>query len=340
MNPAKTAAPEHPLSLTPLITGYWASQLVFVAAKLGLADLVAAGPKAATDLAAATGTHADTLYRVLRALAGLGLFREDDAGRFANTDLSNLLRSDVAGTQRPLALMMGNEHFRCWGELLYSVQTGRNAFEKIYGKRVFPYLAEHPEEGAIFDAAMTAVHGRETAAMITAYDFAGVATLADIGGGNGSLLSSVLHKHTAMRGILFDMPAVVERARPKFAASGLADRCALVPGDFFQEVAGGADAYLMRHIIHDWEDELSLRILRNVRRVIPSAGRLLLVEMVIPPGNDPSFGKLLDINMLVIPGGRERTEQQYRELYADAGFELTRIVPTGADVSVIEGRPV
>ncbi len=239
-----------------------------------------------------------------------------------------------------LALMMGEEHFRCWGELLYCVQTGQTAFEKLFGKPIFPYLSEHPEQGAIFDAAMVGVHGRESAAMLAAYDFSDLGTLADIGGGNGSTLRAVLLKHPQLRGILFDLPAVVERARSQLAAAGFAERCALVPGDFFASVTGGADAYLLRHIIHDWDDARSIKILSNIRRVLAAHGKLLVVESVIPPGNEPSFGKLLDVNMLVIPGGRERTEQQYRDLYRQAGFALTRIVPTAAEVSLIEGRPV
>lgn len=332
-----------------MLTGFWTSQMIYVAARLGVADLLAAGPRSAQDLAQASGAHADSLYRMLRALAGLGVFRELADGRFELTPVAQPLRSDVPDSQRAMALMMGEEHYQAWGDLLYSVQSGQTAFEKIYGRPIFDYLADHPEQGALFDAAMLAVHGRESAAMLAAYDFSNLGpladgtlaggTLADIGGGNGSTIAAVLQAHPRLRGILFDLPAVVERARPRLAAAGLAQRCATVGGSFFEAVAGGADAYLLRHIIHDWDDERSLQILRNIRRVIPPHGKLLVVESVIPPGNDPSFGKLLDVNMLVIPGGRERSEPQYRELYRQAGFELTRIVPTTAEVSVIEGRP-
>jgi ubiquinone/menaquinone biosynthesis C-methylase UbiE len=233
--------------------------------------------------------------------------------------------------------MMGEEHFRAWGELLYSVQTGKTAFEKVFGAPIFDFLAQHPDKAQIFDDAMVGIHGRETAAMLPTYNLDGVQVLADVGGGNGSNLSAVLQKYPNMRGILFDLPHVIERARPKIAAAGLADRCELVGGDFFQSVPT-ADAYMMRHIIHDWSDEQSQRILQTIHRAMPQDGRLLLVESVIPPGNGPSMGKLLDLVMLTIPGGLERTEDEYRQLYASAGFKLTQIIPTAAEVSVIEGR--
>ena len=340
MDQTTASPPQTAVDVRQMITGYWAAQMVYVAAKLGVADLLDSGPRAADDLARAASVHADSLYRLLRALASLGIFREQEDGRFAMTKSAEPLRSAGPGSQRALALMMGEEHFQCWGELLYCVQTGQSAFEKVFGQPIFPYLSEHPEQGAVFDAAMVGVHGRESAAMLDSYDFSDLGTLADVGGGNGSTLAAVLTKHPRLRGILFDLPAVVERARPQLAAAGLTGRCAIVSGDFFASVAGGADAYLLRHIIHDWDDARSIQILTNIRRVIAATGKLLVVESVIPPGNEPSFGKLLDVNMLVVPGGRERTEPQYRDLFRQAGFELTRIAPTAAEVSVIEGRPL
>ncbi len=328
-----------PDALSTLMTGYWTSQMVYVAAKLGLADLVKEGPRTADELAAATKTDAASLYRLLRGLASLGIFREEGDRRFTTTPAAQRLQSNVPGSQRSLAIMIGEEHFASWGHLLYSVQTGRNAFEKIYGEPIFDWLSKHPEQAKTFDEAMVGVHGRETGAMLDAYDFSSIGVLADVGGGNGSVLRAVLDRHPKMRGMLCDLPGVVERARPQIAAAGLADRLQLVPTNFFESVANGADAYLMRHIIHDWTDEQSRQILSNVRRAIGPQGRLLVVESVIPPGNDPSFAKLLDLNMLVIPGGKERTESEYRTLFADAGFRLSSITPTKADVSVIEGRP-
>jgi hypothetical protein len=328
-----------PNPLTSMMTGYWISQSIYVAAKLGLADLVHKGPQTAQQLATATQTEPAALYRLLRALASVGIFREDEQRRFAMTPAAEPLQSDIKDSQRPLALLMGEEHFACWGQLLHSVRTGHNAFEKIYGEPIFNWLAKHPEQAKIFDEAMVAVHGRETGAMLEAYDFSEIGVLADVGGGNGSVLRGVLERYPAMRGMLCDLPGVIERAKSSIAAAGLADRLQAMPTDFFAAVPPGADAYLMRHIVHDWNDEQCLQILGNVRRAIASAGRLLVVESVIPPGNDAGFAKLLDLNMLVIPGGKERTEVEYRELYSAAGFRLTKITPTRADVSVIEGRP-
>ena len=327
-----------PELMNRMLTGYWISQALYVAAKLGLADLLTSGPRSADDLAQATKTDAPSLYRLLRALASVGVFADDGSHRFSLTPLAECLRSDVPGSQRALAIMSGEEHYRSWGDVLYSVQTGKPAFDKLYGMPVFEFLSKNPEQATVFDAAMVGVHGRETAAMTDAYDLSGVAVLADIGGGNGSLLTTVLQKYPTMRGMLYDLPGVTERARANLRAAGLADRCQVIGGNFFESVPGGADAYLMRHIIHDWDDDRASMILRNIHRALGKEGRLLVVEGVIPPGNDASFGKLLDLTMLVIPGGKERTEEEYRKLYEACGFRLTRIVPTRAEVSVIEGR--
>ena len=325
-------------SLAPLLSGFWVSQSIYVAAKLGLSDLLKNGPQTAADLAAKTGSNPPALYRLLRALASVGVYREQSDGRFTNTPASEELRSDIENSRRAMAVMMGEEHYIAWGELLYCIQTGQKGFDKIYGEPIFDWMAKHPEQAAIFDQAMVSVHGRETGAMLDAYDFSSIGTLADVGGGNGSVLRGVLARYPRMRGMLCDLPGVLERAKPLIEADGLADRLQTHPTNFFEAVPAGADAYLMRHIIHDWTDEQSLQILGNVRKVLKPEGRLLVVESIIPPGNDPNFGKLLDLNMLVIPGGKERTEAEYRELYANAGFELTRITPTAGDVSVIEGR--
>ncbi len=322
-----------------LLTGYWVSQALHVAAKLRIADRLQAGPRSAADLAREADVQPQALYRLLRALASVDCFVEDAEGRFALTPLAECL-IDRPGAQYAVALMMGDEHYRAWGDLLYSVRTGKPAFDLVYGKAVFEYLSEHPEQAKTFDAAMTGIHGPETQAMLDAYDFGGIGTLADIGGGNGSVLTTVLRKYPAMRGILYDLPGVVGRARGAIEEAGLADRCTPVAGSFFERAPTGGDAYLMRHIIHDWDDDKALAILRNVRKVIPPHGKLLVIETVIEPGNAPDFGKYLDLNMLVLPGGQERTAQEYRELYGRAGFRLERIVRTPGPVSVIEGRPV
>jgi hypothetical protein len=220
--------------------------------------------------------------------------------------------------------------------LLHSVQTGGCAFETVFGEPLFDHLAAHPEKGKLFDAAMTGVHGRETAAMLDAYDFAGVGVLADIGGGNGEVIAATLAKHPAMRGVLFDRPAVVERAKGNLLAAGVAGRCETVAGDFFAAVPPGADAYLLRHIIHDWDDDKSVAILRNCRAAMGPRGKLVVVEGIVPPGNGPSVSKFFDLSMMVLPGGMERTEDEYRRLLAASGFALARVVPTATWVGVIE----
>lgn len=333
MNPAEVQQ-----QMAEMFTGYWKSQAVYAAAKLELADLLAGGPKTIDELAAESGAHGPSLYRLLRALASIGIFTESEGRRFALTPLAETLRRGVPGSQWAMAVMMGEEHYHVWGDLIFSLETGETAFHRIYGMPLFEYLTENEEKGKIFDAAMTSIHGRETAAILAAYDFSKVKVLADIGGGNGSTLIPILQQHPHLRAILFDLPPVIERACANFAAAGLADRCELVGGSFFETVPRGADAYFLRHIIHDWYDEQSLTILRNCHAAMGDSSRLLVVESVIPPGNEPSFGKWLDLTMMVMPGGKEHTEVEYRELYTAAGFKLTGITPTAAEVCVIEGR--
>jgi hypothetical protein len=324
--------------LDQIISGYWKSQAVYAVAKFGIADLLKDGPQSVEQLAETSGANADALYRVLRALASIGIFAEGASRQFSLTPLAEPLRSDVPDSKRALALMMGDEQFHAWSEVEYSVRTGKTAFEKVFGKPVFDYLGENPDKARIFDAAMTGIHGRESDAILNGFDFSGIGVLADIGGGNGSQISTVLEAHPAMRGILFDLPHVVEHAAQQIEAAGLSARCRIVGGNFFEAVPAGADAYMMRHIIHDWDDEQSLTILRNCHAVMSDDAKLLVVESVIPPGNDPFNGKFLDLVMLLIPGGKERTEEQYRVLFEQAGFELSRIVPTDGEISVIEGR--
>jgi hypothetical protein len=323
--------------LNQLICGYWHSQCVYVAAKLGIADLLANGPQSIDDLAQKAGAHRPSLFRVLRALASLGVFAEEPGQRFRLTSAAEPLRRDVPGSQWAMAVMMGEEHFRAWGELLYSVRTGKIGFDKVFRRPVFEFLSQNPEQAATFDKAMVGVHGRETSAMLDAYDFSPFASVADIGGGNGTTLSGILKRHPAIHGTLFDLPGVIQRAGASVEAAGLSNRIHLVAGDFFESVPAGADAYVLRHIIHDWEEDKAIRILTNVRQVLGEKGRVLVVESVIPPGNEPFFGKLLDVTMLVIPGGQERTAEEYGDLFGKAGLRLVRIVPTATEVSLIEG---
>jgi hypothetical protein len=326
--------------IAQMAAGYWVSQALYVAAKFSIADRLANEPRAAADLAAECGAHPQALYRLLRALASLGIFSQRSDERFELTPLAQPLRSDVPDSKRAMVLMTGEEQFRAWGELLYSVTTGKKGFDRVFGQPLFEYLAERPEQAKLFDAAMVAIHGRETPAMLAAYDFSRLGTIADIGGGNASVLVTILAQHPRLRGILFDLPNVVARAQEPIQAAGLADRLQAVAGSFFERVPSGADAYMMRHIIHDWDDEQSLTILRNIHRAAPAGGKLLIVESVIRPGNDPDFAKLLDLTMLVIPGGQERTEDEYRQLLASGGYELQRIIPTTTGVSILESAKV
>ncbi|MCE9532048.1 MAG: methyltransferase [Planctomycetes bacterium] len=330
--------PPH-IQMLQMGTSYWVSQSIYAAAKLGLADLVEKGPKSAEDLASATGMHAPSIYRLLRALASLGIFVEDAERRFGLTPLAECLLSRP-DSQRAMCIMAGEEHFAAWGDIMYSMKTGKVAFDHVFQKPVFDYLAEHQEQAAIFDRAMTSIHGPETQAMVDAYDFAGIGTIVDIGGGNGTVIKAVLERYPTMRGILYDLAHVLDRARPAFQNSALGTRCQLISGSFFESVPPGGDAYLMRHIIHDWTDDQCHQILSNCRKVMKPGSRLLVVEMVIPHGNEPHFGKLLDLNMMIIPGGKERTEEEYQSLFQKAGFCLTRIVPTRMELAIVEGVPV
>jgi hypothetical protein len=336
-----------------VLTGYWHSQAVYVAAKLELADRLANGPRTAAQLASETGTHADTLFRLLRALASLGIFREVLESRlqpeesrlkpelqrsFENTPASEMLKKNIPGSQWAMAVMMGEEHYQAWGELLNCVRTGQGGFSKVYQQRPFEYLAQHPEQAAVFDAAMTSVHGRETGPMIAAYDFSQAKVVADIGGGNGSVIAEVLHTNPHVRGVLYDLGHVIERAKVNLANAGLAERCKCLAGDFFKEIPSGADVYIFRHIIHDWLDDEVVTILSNCRRAMKPTSRVVVAETIVPAGNDFAFVKWLDLNMLVIPEGRERTEEDYRRLFAAAGFKLRRVIETPAEIQLVEGE--
>ena len=317
-------------TLTQIILGSLASQALYVAAKLGVADHLVDGPKHVDQLAKATETDASSLYRVMRALASLGIFAEHDDRVFAMTPTADPLRSGVPNSLRDVAIFWGEDwHWEVWGKVLYSVRTGKSAWVHMHGDDVFGYFETNPEAGEIFNRAMSSFTGVAAKAVIEGYDFSGIETLIDIAGGHGRLLAGVLEAYPSMRGVLFDLPNVIEGARR-------VDRCEYVTGDFFASVPSGGDAYIMKHIIHDWDDERALKILSNIRKVMKPEARVLLVEAVIAGGNNQDFGKLLDLEMLLFPGGKERTAAEYEELFARAGLRLTRIVPTKSPYSVIE----
>ena len=325
-------------ALLQMTAGHWISQAIYVAAKLGIADLLRDSPKSSEELAQYTGAHPHALYRLLRALASVGVFRERGDGSFELTPRATCLRSDVPGSLRAVAIMRCEPHFwRPCGRLLHSVQTGQPAFDEMYGMRFFEYLAQHPQDATTFGQAMFVNVAQKHTAVAHAYDFSRFGTVVDVGGGHGALLTAILTTHPHVRGVLFDQPHVVEAARPRITAAGLAPRCDLVSGDFFASVAAGGDAYTLSEILHDWNDPQATIILRNIRRAMPEHGKVLILEQVIPPGNDPHEGKLRDLTMLAILGGLERTKNEFRGLLRDAGFTLAGITQTASPMSVIEG---
>ena len=327
-----------PLQMLQLISGFWIARCVYIVAKLGIPDLLTDGPKTADELATATNTHAPSLFRVLRALAAVQVLTQSDDRRFGNTPMSETLRSDVPGSIRAFAMSeLGEEHYPAWGDLMHSVRTGEIAFDKAFGEPVWEFFAKHPDNARIFNDSMSGMTTQAETALHAAYDFAGINTIVDVGGGHGGLITSILTRNPNMRGILFDSAAVVEGAKPKIAESAIADRCEVIAGDFFQSVPSRGDAIIMKWIIHDWNDEQSVSIMKNCYRALPDNGKLILVEAVVPPGNEMHFAKFIDLNMLVMTGGRERTEEEFRRLYESAGFRLTKVVPTESPFSVIEG---
>lgn len=338
MSQQTTAQPPQML-LMQMITSYWVAQSIYAAATLGIADHLKNGEKHCNELAVLTSTNGQSLYRLLRALASVGIFAETNPGCFAMTPLAELLRSDVPGSLRDVSIMMGDrEHYNAWGNILHCIRTDESAFENLFGTNIFEHYTRHPEPAMVFDRAMTSFSRVEIAAMVAEYDYTPIRTLVDVAGGQGSLLLAILKNNPGMQGILFDLPAVIDRAIPGIEASGMGDRCQQVTGSFFETLPAGADAYLLKHIIHDWDDARAIAILRQCAQAMADNGRVLVVEQVIPPGNDPFIGKLLDVNMLVMcPGGKERTAEEYRDLFDAAGLQLTRIVPTQGIVSIIEG---
>ena len=327
-----------------LAVGHYVSRALGLVAKLGVADLLAAGPRGAEDLAAATGTHAGALRRVLRLVASVGILTENEDGRFELTPLGDCLRADSPGSARAAVLLFAGERVQeSWKDLEYCVRTGEPAFRKRGVSDPFVEMATSPEDAANFDAAMAEFTRLTAIAVSATYDFSGLRTLVDVGGGNGALLIGILTAHPDLDGIVFDQPHVAERATAEIDRSGLADRCRAVGGDFFDAVPEGGDAYVLKHVIHDWDDDHSVTILRNCHQAMGPDGRLLVVEGVYPERIDQSFqsrgAAANDVNMLVSTGGRQRSEAEFRALYEQAGFTLERIVPTGM-ASVIEGRPV
>lgn len=335
--PTAVQAPTPAVFLTELAFGMKMTQALYVAAKLGVADLLSRGPRHVSQLASLTETDDRSLYRVLRSLAAAGIFRETDPRVFELTPYAEALRSDVPNSFRNGAIFMGEEWlWNVMGQMLQSVKTGKSAWARVHGSDVFNYLAENPDHHEIFNRAMTEMTMSTAPAIVEAYDFSSFETIVDIAGGHGYLLSQILKATPGVRGVLFDMERVIAGAGMILEKEGVTNRVEKVAGDFFDAVPSGADAYIMKHIIHDWDDELSNKILKNIARSMSTHATLLIVEMVVPEGNEPHFSKLMDLGMLVLPGGVERTREEFHTLLASAGLRLDHIIPTQTSLSIIE----
>jgi len=331
-----SSLPPH-VQLIQMATAHWVSQVIHVAAKLNLADLLANGPKDAPTLAATTQSHPSALYRILRALGNLGIVTEDAEGCFHLTPLGEAMKADAPGAAKASILTLASDWMsRGIIELPYSVETGKSGLEKALGMPIFEWMGQHPGAAALFSETMVGFHGQEPAAVAAAYDFTGFKTIVDVGGATGNLLCAVLGQSSTSHGILFDMAHVVKDAPALIASHGLTDRVQIEGGSFFDQVPAGGDAYLLSHVIHDWSEEQCLVILNNCRKAMKPGARLLIIEMVLPSDNTPHPGKMLDIMMLVGPGGQERTAEEYGVLLSKVGFKLNKVVPTASAVSLVE----
>jgi len=339
-NPTESKEVAIEADLPQIILGRLVPQLVYVVAKLGIADLLADGPKSSDELARAVDAHPRTLYRVMRTLASNGIFTETKDSRFELNPSAESLRSDVPGSVRSWAIMIGEDWFnRPFTQLLYSVKTGEDAFTHVHGQNLFQYLQQDNDASRLFNEVMTRLTDPVTTTVINAYDFSEISHIMDIGGGKGTLISAILKANPRLQGTLFDLPQVVQEARKTLENDGLIDRCRFIPGNMFESVPEGQN-YILKRVIHDWDDEKAQIILNNCRRSISRDGKLLLIEGVIPPGNQPSKMKLDDIAMLVVIGGAERTRDEFSSLLSASGFELVNVIPTQTSLSIIEAIPI
>jgi len=335
---AATVTPPQ-VQLIQMGTAYWVSKILYATARLGVADHLAPGPKSAAELAGPLRVHAPSLHRLMRTLASLGVLTERASQRFALTAMGEALKTGAPGSARSTLLAFCSPWFSSGVDnIMHSLQTGKSGFEEAQGMPVFDYLSQHPEDASLCSEAMVGFHGQEPPEVAAAYDFSPFKTIVDVGGATGNLLSAILTRHTGPRGVLFDMAHVVSDAPALLKSKNVADRVRIESGDFFKTVPTGGDAYVLSHIIHDWSEDQCLTILRHIRKAMKPGGRLLIVEMVLPDGDEPHPGKVLDIVMLVMPGGQERTKAEYATLLAKAGFRLTRVVPTNSAVSVVEAE--
>jgi hypothetical protein len=336
---AKPDAPPPHVGMLQLLGGAHVAGAVGCLAKLGIADLVESGPRSAEELASQIGAHPGALYRLMRATASVGVLAEGPDGKFSQTPLSAVLRQDGKPSLRALAIMQTREwHTRGWDRLEYSVRTGKTALDEVMGMPVFEHFQKHPADAQIFNDAMTSFSMIDSPAVADAYSFDGIGSVVDVAGGHGLLLATILGRNPNLQGTLFDAPHVIAGAK-EGPLKPFLSRCTLVGGDMFASVPAGADAYMMKHIIHDWPDDMCIKLLQLCRKAAKPGGKLLVIDAVIQPGNDFSPAKFLDLQMLLFPGGMERTEKQFRDLFAASGWRLNRIVPTPAGECVVEGLP-
>lgn len=323
-----------PFLLMKYIVGKWVAKPIYAAAELGIADLMADGPMSVEKLADECGAHEPSLYRMMRALASIGIFHEGEDGRFSLTPMAELLRSDAMRSAARMFNAPWNDE--AWIHFLCGVQSGSTPFITAHGRPLTKWLEEHPQEATVMIEANAKKAAASHRSILDVYNFSGIATLVDVGGGNGSLMAEILAVYPEMRGIVTDIPPVIDRARELIRSMGLEDRCTAVECDFFENIPPGGDAYLMSNILHDWDDQRCRTILSTSSRAQKPGSRLLVVESIIPAGNEPSIAKLLDLEMFVITGGKERTESEYQALLESAGYEPIRVISTKSDVSLIE----
>jgi hypothetical protein len=330
-----------PWQLARLMDGYLTTQLLYVAATLGIADVLASGPRTGPDIARAVGADPDALSRALRGLVIEDVLDEDDDGRFSLTTLGAYLRDGVPGSMRGAAIVRGELYFRAAAAMLPAVVRGGTGFERVYGQPFFSYLGAHADLDAAFTASMAARAEQEATDVAAVYDFGAIERIVDVGGGPGVLLEAILKVAPHLSAVLLDRPAVIERARARLDAAGLGPRCAFVEGDFFTQVPPGGDAYLISRVLHDWDDTEAARILGVCRQAMTAQSRLLVVEAILPQrAREQPAAVRMDLHMMLLLGSRERTEAQFRDLLDGAGLEVCRIVPTSspAGLSVIEAR--
>ncbi len=341
--PPEGSRPRVQGSLPPILfqmaSAYWVSQAIYVAAKLGIADLLSDGPQSCSTLSLTVGSDAPSLFRLMRALSSVGIFSQLDQDRFALSPLAQSLRSDIPGSVRAIVISLGEIHYQACGSLLHSVRAGTPSFSCVFGTSLFEYLAQNAEAADAFNGGMADLAAMLAYAVLLAYDLTGISTIVDVGVGEGRLMEKVLQFYPELHGTVFDTRPTIEKTCRRFDGDIAPGRCSYAVGDFFHSVPEGAEMYLLSGVVHDWDDDRAITILKNCRRAMTKDGRLLLVETVVPTTTSMHFSKILDLNMLAMSAGRERTKREFCALLGAAGFRLTRILPTMAPQSLIEAAP-